>query len=95
MPEIIYGGGFSVQYKNWDLSTFFQGQARVSFFIDPRKVSPFVQSPDAYVYGNTQLLKQFADSHWSEDNQNIYALYPRLGINRNDIENNLQPSTCG
>ena len=93
VPEIIYGWGFSVQYKSFDLSAFFQGQARVSFFIDPKRVSPFVQSPDDYVYGNTQLLKQFADSHWSEDNQDIYALYPRLGINRNDIENNLQAST--
>ncbi|HEY0273500.1 MAG TPA: SusC/RagA family TonB-linked outer membrane protein, partial [Chitinophaga sp.] len=93
VPEIVYGYGFSVQYKNFDLSAFFQGQARVSFFIDPNKVSPFIQSTDAYVYGNTQLLKQFADSHWSEEHQNIYALYPRLGVNRTDIENNLQPST--
>lgn len=93
VPEMVYGYGFSVQFKNFDLSAFFQGQARVSFFIDPNKVSPFVQSNDAYVYGNTQLLKQFADNHWSEGNQNIYALYPRLGVNSNDIQNNLQSST--
>lgn len=93
VPEIVYGYGISAQYKNFDLSAFFQGQARVSFFIDPNKVSPFVQSTDPWVFGNTQLLKQFADSHWSEDNQNIYALYPRMGVNRNDIENNLQAST--
>jgi hypothetical protein len=93
VPEIIYGFGLSAQYKNFDLSAFFQGQARVSFFIDPNKVSPFVQSNQPYIYGNTQLLKQFADSHWSESNQDIYALYPRMGVNRNDIENNLQPST--
>lgn len=93
VPEIVYGYGVSVQYKNFDISAFFQGQARVSFFIDPNKVSPFVQSTDPYIFGNTQLLKDFADSHWSENNQDIYALYPRLGVNRNDIENNLQPST--
>ena len=93
VPEIIYGFGLSAQYKNFDLSAFFQGQARVSFFIDPNKVSPFVQSNQPYIYGNTQLLQQFADSHWSESNQDIYALYPRMGVNRNDIENNLQPST--
>ncbi|MDR6943749.1 TonB-dependent receptor [Mucilaginibacter pocheonensis] len=93
VPEIVYGYGFSAQYKNFDLSAFFQGQARVSFFIDPNKVSPFVQSNQQYIYGNTQLLKQFADSHWSEQNQNIYAMYPRLGVNSNDIQNNLQPST--
>lgn len=93
VPQIVYGYGLSVQYKNFDASAFFQGQARVSFFIDPNKVSPFVQSTQDYIYGNTQLLKEFADNHWSEDNQNIYAVYPRFGVNRNDIENNLQAST--
>jgi len=93
VPEIVYGYGLSTQYKNFDLSAFFQGQAMVSFMIDPNEVSPFVQSTDAYIYGNTQLLQQFADNHWSPGNQDLFALYPRLGVNRNDIENNLQPST--
>ncbi|WP_316843946.1 TonB-dependent receptor [Pedobacter psychrodurus] len=93
VPEIVYGYGISARYKNFDLSAFFQGQARVSFFINPNAVSPFVQSTEAYIYGNTQLIQQFADSHWSEGNQDLYALYPRMGINRADIENNLQAST--
>jgi len=93
VPEIVYGYGVSTQYKNFDLSAFFQGQAMVSFMINPSDVSPFVQCTDAYVYGNTQLLQQFADDHWSPGNQNLYALYPRFGINRDEIENNLQPST--
>jgi len=93
VPEIVYGYGLSTGYKNFDLSAFFQGQANVSFFIDPSRVSPFIQSPDAYIYGNTQLLKAFADSHWSEDNQNLYAQYPRLGVTGNQIENNRQNST--
>ena len=41
-PEITYGFGFSAGYKGFDLSMFFQGNARVSFFIDPRNTSPFV-----------------------------------------------------
>lgn len=93
VPEIVYGFGLSTGYKNFDLSAFFQGQTHVSFFIDPSRVSPFIQSPDPYIYGNTQLLKAFADSHWSEDNQNLYAQYPRLGVTGNQIENNLQNST--
>ncbi|SDE47260.1 TonB-linked outer membrane protein, SusC/RagA family [Mucilaginibacter pineti] len=92
-PEIVYGFGFSTGFKGFDLSAFFQGQARVSFFVDPTRVSPFIPSPDAYVYGNTQVLKDFADSHWSEENQNLYADYPRLGTTRAAIENNIQPST--
>lgn len=93
VPEIVYGFGFSTGYKNFDLSGFFQGQARVSFFMDPNKISPFIPSPDQWVYGNTQVLKAFADDHWSDDNHNLYALYPRLGTTTNNISNNLQPST--
>lgn len=93
VPELVYGYGISARFHQFDFSAFFQGQARVSFFINPNSVSPFVQSTESYVYGNTQLLKQFADDHWSEENQNLYALYPRMGITRNDIENNLQAST--
>jgi TonB-linked SusC/RagA family outer membrane protein len=92
-PQIVYGFGFSSGYKNFDLSAFFQGVAKVSLFIDPSRTSPFLPSPDAYIGGNTQLIKLFADSHWSEENQDLYAIYPRLGTTRNDIANNLQNST--
>ncbi|TFF39130.1 SusC/RagA family TonB-linked outer membrane protein [Mucilaginibacter psychrotolerans] len=94
IPQIVYGYGLSGGYKGFDLSAFFQGQAQVSFFIDPSRTSPFIQSPDgAYSSGNTQLLKAFADDHWSVDNQNLYAQYPRLGVTGNQIENNRQAST--
>ncbi|TAM94076.1 MAG: TonB-dependent receptor [Chitinophagaceae bacterium] len=82
-PEIIYGFGFSIGFKNIDLSAFFQGLARESFFIDPAATEPFVN--------NAQLLKAYADNHWSEENQNLYALWPRLSTT--DIANNDQPST--
>lgn len=89
VPEIVYGFGFSTGYKSFDLSAFFQGQARVSFFVDPNQVSPFLYNGG----GVTQVLTEFANSHWSEENQNLYATYPRLGTNSNVISNNLQPST--
>jgi len=93
IPEVVYGFGFSAGFRGFDFSAFFQGQARVSFFVDPARVSPFVPSPDSWIYGNTQLLTDFADHHWSEENQDLYALYPRLGTNKSDLSNNLQPST--
>lgn len=93
VPELVYGYGLSVGFKNFDLSAFFQGQARVSFFIDPNRVSPFVPSPDWWVTGNTQVLKAFADDHWSEGNQNLYSLYPRLGTTSSNISNNVQQSS--
>ena len=92
-PQVVYGFGFSAGYHSFDLSAFFQGQARVSFFVDPRRTSPFIPSPDPYIGGNTQLLTAWADSHWSEENQDLYALYPRLGTTTQQIENNLQNST--
>jgi hypothetical protein len=84
-PEIIYGFGYSLGYRGFDFSVFFQGLANESFWIDastnynPSKniagTAPFVN--------NTQLLKAYADSHWSEDNRDIYALWPRYSAYSN------------
>lgn len=82
-PEIIYGFGISSGYKNVDFSCFFQGSARSSFWIDPVATSPFVN--------DKQLLRAYADSYWSEDNRDIYALWPRLSST--NIANNTQRST--
>jgi hypothetical protein len=81
-PEIVYGLGFSFGYKNFDVSTFFQGVARESFWIDPASVQPFVN-------GGRQIIKAFADSHYTTDNQDIYALWPRLSTVDNANDNQL------
>ncbi|MEJ2880001.1 SusC/RagA family TonB-linked outer membrane protein [Pedobacter sp. GR22-6] len=92
-PEVVYGFGLSTGYKGFDFSAFFQGQARVSFFVNPKTTSPFLDRQVMYVEGRTQVLKEFADSHWSEENQNLYAAYPRLGTSSALLANNLQPSS--
>lgn len=53
-PEIIYGFGVSLGYKGFDLSCFFRGSCRSSFWIDPAKVSPFKD-------GQRALMKSIAD----------------------------------
>jgi hypothetical protein len=83
VPEIIYGFGVSAGYKGLDVSFFFQGAANESFWLNAWATAPF--------QGQTQLLKAYADSHWSEDNQNMYALWPRLSTTLNI--NNTQSST--
>jgi TonB-linked SusC/RagA family outer membrane protein len=93
VPEMVYGFGLSAGFKGIDVTAFFQGQSRVTFFINPNTTSPFIPSPNGNIGGNTQLLSAYANDHWSEENQNLYALYPRLGVNRADLENNLQSST--
>ncbi len=72
VPEIIYGTGFSVGYKAFDFSCFFQGSSRSSFFISSANVTPFLNR------GQRGLLKYIADDHWSENNRDIYAFWPRL-----------------
>jgi hypothetical protein len=86
-PEIIYGFGASFGYKRFDFSFYFQGAARSSFFINPWNIQPF------YLNGGYQnnLLKVIADNHWSEDNQNPYAFWPRLSTWR--VNSNNQTST--
>ncbi|MFC6859057.1 SusC/RagA family TonB-linked outer membrane protein [Zunongwangia atlantica] len=86
-PEIIYGFGGTVGYKNWDFSIFFQGSARSSFFINSENISPFV------INGGAQngLLNVISEDYWSEDDRNSYAFWPRLS--QTFIENNNQTST--
>lgn len=83
-PEIVYGFGASSGYGRFDCSIFFQGLARESFWIDAKATSPFVKE-------QSQLLDVWAQNHWSEDNRNIYALWPRLSTDVN--ANNTQTST--
>ena len=82
-PQIIYGFGLSSGFKNWDFSFFFQGLAQESFWINTRydtgpSTVPFVDTNYSGVVSKNALLKAYADNHWSEDNKNIYALWPRL-----------------
>ena len=84
-PEIIYGFGVSLGHKGFDFSVFFQGLARESFWIDA--TSAYNTSQNKYgtapFVNNGQLLQAYADSHWSEDNRDIYALYPRYSAYEN------------
>jgi TonB-linked SusC/RagA family outer membrane protein len=81
-PEIIYGFGPAIRYKNFDLNFFIQGSARSSFWIDPEATAPFVEYRyDDELQGirlQNQLLQAYADNHWSEQNRDLYALWPRL-----------------
>ncbi|MDO6802008.1 TonB-dependent receptor [Wenyingzhuangia sp. 1_MG-2023] len=95
-PEVSYGFGFSLGYKKFDISAFFQGLDRFSFFIDSKSLSPFADTDAGGDYLNNlvaenQILEAFADSHWSEENQDIYALWPRLSTYA--VANNNQQST--
>lgn len=95
-PEINYGFGLSVGYKGLDASFFFQGSGRQSFWLDLKKITPFLDG-DARENGEDGLLGQnavldvIANSYWSENNRNPYAFWPRLA--NQSVENNNQTST--
>ena len=69
-PEIVYGFGPSMKYKNWDFSFFFQGAARTSILMSG--FHPFGKN------ASRGVMKFIADDYWSESNPNPNAAYPRL-----------------
>lgn len=104
VPNITYGFGLSGGHKKFDVNIFFQGLGGRSFSIDPFRTGPFVNSivgslvddplilsPDNGLLSENGLLKAYADDHWSEENPNPYALWPRLTTEFS--QNNNQSST--
>ena len=85
VPEIIYGFGFSLKYKGFDCSVFFQGQGKVSILM--YNYHPFATAATP----GSGLMQWIADEHWSEDDPNPKALYPRLSPLWNN--NNTKAST--
>ena len=69
-PRLIYGFTGFLNFKGVEFNFAFQGSGQRSFFINPVKVSPF--------YEDHAMLKAIYESHWSEDNQDLHAFWPRL-----------------
>lgn len=98
VPEINYGFGISMGYKGFDFSVFFQGLGRESFFISPSATGPFrsyvYTNPDETLAGTVQnnVLQVYADNHWSEENRDLYALFPRLSWTSGNANNEVQSS---
>lgn len=83
VPQIVYGFGGSLQYKNFDFSIFFQGVAKTSLMM--QNIHPFTSD-------QTTLLDFIAKDYWTEANPNPNAEYPRL-ISNLDSHNNFESST--
>ena len=103
-PEIQYGFGGSFGYKSFDVSLFFQGSARYSFFLDANKMSPFVEVSSGEKKGNRAMLNFIAESVWTETDRDIYAKWPRLspdvgsaaiGNNNNFVRSNYWMRSIG
>lgn len=85
-PNLIYGFGLSVLWKDLDFNVHFQGAGKSSFFIDGYTVYPFSQED----WGN--ILTDVEGKYWSLGvNENPNAEYPRLSYGGNP--NNYRAST--
>lgn len=80
-PRLIYGFQGFFNYKNWEFSFAFQGSGKRSFFMNPKAISPFAN--------DNSMLQEIYDSHWSEDNMDAHAFWPRLST-KNIVEHNPQ-----
>lgn len=91
-PEINYGFGLSMGYKAFDVSFFFQGSARQSFWVDLQNTTPFLDgnTGDGLI-GHNAVIRAFANSYWSEENRDVYAMWPRLA--NYAVDNNRKLST--
>ncbi|MDD3039870.1 TonB-dependent receptor [Bacteroides sp.] len=85
MPRIQYGFGVNLAYKKFDFGVFFNGSAQRKIMIN--------EAMTAFGWRNNNVMKCIADDHWSIDNPNANAQFPRLGLRHTDIDNNTQPST--
>ena len=95
-PEINYGFGLSVGYKRTRCLFLFQGSGRQSFWLDLKKITPFLdgdagENGEDGLLGQNAVLDVIANSYWSENNRNPYAFWPRLA--NQSVENNNQTST--
>jgi TonB-linked SusC/RagA family outer membrane protein len=91
VPEIQYGFGLSTGYKNFDFSFFFQGNARVSFFINATAENADGKYGIAPFASRRNALTIVARDSWSEDNPNVHAFWPRLSID--PLQNNTTQSS--
>lgn len=95
VPRIQYGFGLNVTYKKLDLGVFFNGSAKRKIMINSG-YAPFLSGGgDGMTEESLErnLMQWISDDHWSVDNPNPNAAYPRLGITSADTSNNTQSSS--
>lgn len=72
-PEIMYGFGVTLGYKSFDISVFFTGAARSTFFLGGRPVWAFMDG-----VGNYNIIKEYYDNRWIPGANNANAKYPSV-----------------
>lgn len=84
-PQIVYGFGTNISYKNVDLNIFFQGNGQTYRFIGGDGFLPGSSMGAMY-----NINENYQD-RWTPENPQQDVFYPRLTYGRND--NNMKEST--
>lgn len=85
MPEIVYGFGPTLNWKNWSIAAWFKGISNVDIALSGDGFRPFTFGGER---GN--LLAEVAD-RWSPDNPNPRPFYPRITYGNDNM--NFENST--
>jgi TonB-linked outer membrane protein, SusC/RagA family len=72
-PEIVYGFGGTVAYKGFDMSVYFTGAARSTFFFMGGTVYPFSKGEGSY-----NVQREFYEHRWIAGADNTNAKYPAV-----------------
>ncbi|MEX2336839.1 MAG: SusC/RagA family TonB-linked outer membrane protein [Fulvivirga sp.] len=84
LPNWDFGLDLSFNYRNFDISAFFQGQTGRSIYLGS---APFIFWP---LQNNSARISTYPEQFWTEETKNT-ADYPRLTTI--DNQNNYRPST--
>jgi TonB-linked SusC/RagA family outer membrane protein len=72
LPEIVYGFGPTIGWKNWSIAAWFKGISNVDISLNGDGLQPFTYGGER---GN--LLSTITD-RWTPDNPNKRPFYPRI-----------------
>jgi TonB-linked SusC/RagA family outer membrane protein len=87
VPSLVYGFGFNVQYKNYNIGAFFQGTGRADRYISGDAIEPFSTNG-----GISNAYANITD-RWTPTNPNPNAFYPRLAFGDAANANNTPESS--
>jgi hypothetical protein len=83
IPEIVYGFGPTIRYKNFSVGAFFKGSSKVDIYLNGSGLQPFS-------HGSTRgnLFTEITN-RWTPENPNPNTFYPRLtyGTDNMNYEN--------
>lgn len=87
VPALVYGFGFNIAYKGFNVGVLFQGVSDVDRMLEGAAIIPFNGG------GGLTNAYSIATDRWTPENPNPDAFYPRLAYGEAENKNNTQASS--